>query len=358
MKFALCTAFAVCLVFSVAARAAEYVIVISCDGLRPDAVEKLGEKNAPTFHRLMKEGAYTHNARTDATFTVTLPNHTSMITGRGVEGPAGHGWKDNGTPKLGEFLHKRKQSYIAGMFDVAHDHGLRTAVYASKKKFVLYDISYDKRFGGPDMVGEDNGRDKIGRYVFEEEAGIMLGRYITEIEKNPFHLTMIHMRDTDSAGHWKGWDLTEDSHYLAALRREDKFIGRLLQVIQASYKMRGKTALIVTTDHGGRMQTKTHTNAKHPNNYTIPLYVWGAGVSEGVDLYTINPDSRADPGEVNPAYGDGLPPVRNGDAGNLALHLLGLPPIPNSFINAKQDLKVQGSAPAKADPDPEPPASE
>ena len=32
--------------------------------------------------RFIKEGSYTHNARTDADFTITLPNHTSMITGR------------------------------------------------------------------------------------------------------------------------------------------------------------------------------------------------------------------------------------------------------------------------------------
>ena len=51
----------------------EHVILISCDGLRPDAVEFLGEKGAPYLHRLIKEGSYTHNARTDANYTVTLP---------------------------------------------------------------------------------------------------------------------------------------------------------------------------------------------------------------------------------------------------------------------------------------------
>ena len=43
----------------------EHVIVISCDGMRPDAIAQLGEKGLPNLHRLIKEGAYTGNARTD-----------------------------------------------------------------------------------------------------------------------------------------------------------------------------------------------------------------------------------------------------------------------------------------------------
>ena len=55
----------------------------------------------------------------------------------------------------------------------------------------------------------------------------------------------------------------------------------------------------------------------------------------------MNPGTRADPGKTNPPYDSkSLPPVRNGDAGNLATFLLGLPPIKGSTINGKQGLKV------------------
>ena len=37
---------------------AKHVIIISCDGLRPDAVEFLGPKWAPNFHRLINRGSY------------------------------------------------------------------------------------------------------------------------------------------------------------------------------------------------------------------------------------------------------------------------------------------------------------
>ncbi len=65
---------------------AEYVIHISVDGLAPRCLETLlAEGKVPTFARLQKEGAWTHNARTDFDYTITLPNHTCMVTGRPVK---------------------------------------------------------------------------------------------------------------------------------------------------------------------------------------------------------------------------------------------------------------------------------
>src|SRR5687768_7844085 len=85
-----------------AARGAEHVIHISVDGLRPDFLQNLiNAGNAPNFKRFQTEGAWTNNARTDYTHTITLPNHTSMVTGRPVSQPAGrpntlhHGWVTN-----------------------------------------------------------------------------------------------------------------------------------------------------------------------------------------------------------------------------------------------------------------------
>src|SRR5687767_5567424 len=54
------------------------VVVVSVDGLRPDAIAKY---SAPTLQRLMREGSYTLAARTIDPST-TLPSHTSMLTGQ------------------------------------------------------------------------------------------------------------------------------------------------------------------------------------------------------------------------------------------------------------------------------------
>ena len=161
------------------------------------------------------------------------------------------------------------------------------------------------------------------------------------MKKQPFGFSMIHLRDCDSAGHGHGWDIKHGTPYMEAVAGVDRQIGLIFNLIETSENLKGKTAMIVTSDHGGRLSTKTHTKADEPKNYTIPFYVWGPGIQAGGDLYKLNPITRADPGKANPPYGAKTPPpVRNGDAGNLATALLGLPSIKGSTINGKQDLKV------------------
>lgn len=333
-----CTLFAICMALPAHA---SHVIIISCDGMRPDAIAALGPEKAPNLHRLITEGASTSNARTDADMTVTLPNHATMITGRGVKGDTGHNWTGNDIPRIGQMLHRNKKAYLHSMFCVAHDHGLRTALFASKDKFILYDHSYNERNGADDAEGEDDGKDKIDVYKFDVETRTLVNEFIATNAEKPFQLAMLHLRDPDTVGHAEGWDLTEGSAYLKALIKVDGLIGDILEAVEADEALNGKTHLIVTADHGGRLSSKTHVKADEPLNYTIPFLVWGPAVSAGTDLYKINPTTRQNPGKAAPRYDDdSLPPIRNGDAGNLALKLLDLPAIENSTINAKQDLQI------------------
>lgn len=316
------------------------VLFISADGMRPDAVDVLGPDGAPAFHRLRKEGSHTSNARTDVTYTITLPNHSCMVTGRGVVGKEGHGWISNTDPKLGQNLHRNRNGYVASFFDVAHDHGLRTALYASKSKFSLYNDSFDERNGAADATGADNGRDKIDVYVADEDTAKLVDQLIASFASGPADLMMLHLRDCDSAGHAETWDLSPGSPYLAALAKVDGLLGKLLDAIARSPAMKGDTWVVLTADHGGLAGTKGHGESKARDNYAIPFYVWGPGVLAGTELYALNAETRLDPGAANPPYDAAKAPIRNGDSGNLVLSLLKLPAIPGSTINAKQDLRA------------------
>ena len=61
-------------------------------------MRKLGRQQLPNLYRFMRAGASTMNARTEHEMTVTLPNHTGMVTGRRIEAATGgHGvtWNDD-----------------------------------------------------------------------------------------------------------------------------------------------------------------------------------------------------------------------------------------------------------------------
>jgi hypothetical protein len=109
------------------------VLAISVDGLNVEALERLGHGGAPNFHRLIEEGASTLNARTEREQTITLPNHTGMLTGRRIDDrKGGHGVTFNSD--TGSTVHRAAHHYVASMFDVVHDRGGSTAVFSAKKE--------------------------------------------------------------------------------------------------------------------------------------------------------------------------------------------------------------------------------
>ena len=325
--------------FGLVAQAAENVILVSVDGLGPVYLQRMIDAGQlPNFKKLQAESAGTTNARTDYDFTITLPNHTCMVTSRRVTEADGHNWTSNTDPAKGVTLHSNKGAYIASVFDVAHDHGLRTGLWSTKSKFSLYKESYDAEHGAPDTTGPDNGRNKVDCFTIDKSPALV-ENFISTMRTQTCQFAFVHFGDPDTAGHTVGWG---SDAYNAALVTVDGYLGRLLELIASQPALKGKTDLILTADHGG--EGKGHGDPTKPIDYTIPFYVWGAGVTAG-DLYALNAQTRLSPGESRPDYAAPKQPIRDGDAGNLALSLLGLPAIPGSSVDAKQDLRV--SPPAK-----------
>jgi hypothetical protein len=100
------------------------VLVISVDGLNPSALRRLGARGTPYFHRLMAEGATTLNARAQVEQTVTLPNHTSMVTGRRIDRAyRGHGVTWN-TDRRGTTVQKAAGHDVGSIVSLLHNAGM------------------------------------------------------------------------------------------------------------------------------------------------------------------------------------------------------------------------------------------
>jgi len=324
----------------------DHVVIVSVDGLRSDALIAAPRETIPNFRRLMK-GPHTLNARTDPTQTVTAPNHICMVTGRSVTGPAGHGWIVN-EPLPGSLLRGKDHAYFAGIFDVAHDHGLHTAFFGGKIKFSLFDRTWDGEHGAPDTTGPDDGRDKLDAFFLSGAQNHITDAALKDLAGGfPRSLVFIHYPGPDGAGHRFGWNLTAGSPYMQSVAAVDKELGRVLDAIDSDPALKGRTALLLTADHGGGGPLLSHYNIHLWINYIIPFLVWAGEDGPAADLYRLNPGTRRDPGISNPATGaPGPPPIRNGEIGNLGLQLLGLPAIPGSTLGARHDLVLQ--APASA----------
>ncbi len=317
----------------------DYVINVSVDGLGSSYLQSLINANQlPNFKRFQTEGAWTNNARNDYDSTVTLPNHASMFTGRGVLGASGHNWTGNVDPLPGQTLHSNKGSYVASVFDVVHDNGLRTGMYVGKTKFSLFDTSYDATNGAPDITGPNNGRDKIDTYVFNGSSAALTSSFVTDMAANPYRYSFVHFADPDTVGHASGWGSTDYNNAVIAI---DGYLASLFNLVSTNPTLQGRTAIVLSSDHGGN--GTDHSNAADPLNFTIPFYVWGPTVTAGADLYALNPATRANPGAGRPNYSASPQPIRNGDVANLSLQLLGLGPVAGSTINAAQNLVVSGA---------------
>ena len=111
-------------------------------------------------------------------------------------------------------------------------------------------------------------------------------------------------------------------------------LGKIFKLVEQDVPaMIGTTAIILTADHGNQDNPPTGAD-----RYAVPFYVWGPGVKAGADLYALNAGTRQVAASYPMTTYAGMQPVRNAEANNLALQLLGLGPIPGSSFNYAQEL--------------------
>lgn len=234
-----------------------HVLVVSVDGLRPDAIAEFG---AVTLQDLQREGAWTLTART-VNPSRTLPSHVSMLTG---VYPSRHGieWNDDRTSVHGVVS-------VPTVFGLAHDAGLTTAAFFSKSKLRHLQVP-----GTLDHSQAPRGLDILPAARTIEDAI----RYMRFRRPN---LMFVHIAEPDAAGHGFGW-MTRA--YGAAVRRADGAVAQLIAAADRAYG-RGGYTLIVTADHGGSARGHGLETDEHAE---IPWLAWGHAVRPGPVTAPVN----------------------------------------------------------------------
>lgn len=254
-----------------------HVVIISIDGLRPDAIEEFG---LSTLQGLMAAGSYSLEASTIVP-SKTLPSHASMLTGMS---PSSHGIDFNSQNDDFGIIE------VPTIFEIVRGQGYTTAAFYSKAKFRHLDRadSYDYRQAPAANIDNWMATRTVPDAI----------RYMRHRTPN---LLFVHISETDYAGHSAGW---MSFFYGLAARRADAAVARLVEAAEETYGADGFT-LILTADHGGHGR---HHGSADPLDTTIPWIIYGQGVIVGVEPMGI----------------------RTMDTAATALWLLGIP-VPESF---------------------------
>jgi hypothetical protein len=222
-------------------------IVISIDGLRPDLLARAEARN---LHWLMRSGSFSLWAAT-VPVAVTLPSHTSMLTG---VRPEVHGVTWNGD-------NPGAYPRVPTLFQVAHRSGLTTAMATGKTKF--------SAFAAPGALDWSSIRVANDRQVMDEA--------IAMLRSHRPNLLFVHLPGTDGAGHAHGWG---SSQQVDAVQQADVQVGRLLDTLD-ELGLAGSTFILISADHGG---TGLSHGGPDPRSRTIPWIAAGPGIRRNYDL--------------------------------------------------------------------------
>lgn len=222
------------------------VLIVSFDGLRPDAI---AQANMINVMSLMQAGAYTLTAQTIMP-SITLPAHSSMLVGTC---PAKH------IVRWNEYIPSNGYALGTDIFDLAHAAGMRTVMVVGKEK--LQQITEPASL---DYFAFVDNTDKI-------EDPYSIAQLANKQISQGFSLMFVHFPNGDLAGHDYGWMSRKQ---LEAYADDDVSFGYILETLK-NKTMYDSTLIIITSDHGGH--DTTH-GINIPEDMTIPWIASGPGV--------------------------------------------------------------------------------
>jgi len=236
-----------------------HAVIISVDGMRPDLALRA---NMPNMRKMLERGSFSFWARTTEV-SITLPSHTSMLTG---VPPQVHGilFNDDGPA---ETVHPK----VPSIFEYAKKAGYTTAMATGKSKLGVIPLPESLDYNAIPARGKggDNlsaTRDAV-QIIREHRPGLLF-----------LHLTM-----SDAVGHGKGWGTPEQ---MATFDEADKCLGEVFAALE-DQKLTDSTLVILTADHGGRQKWHGANDARARH---IPWIVVGPGIKAGLDLDSIRED--------------------------------------------------------------------
>ena len=230
---------------------ASRVLILSIDGLRPDAI---AAAPMPNLMALMEQSAYTLNAQT-VYRSVTLISHTSMLVGTC---PSKHGvdWND--------YLPEKGYAIGTDLFDLAHAAGLKTVMYVGKEKLR--------------QITEPESTDV---FVYVNDRDLVVAQRLIDEFPQDFNLLFVHFPLVDGMGHSYGWMSPQQ---LNVAFRADEALAKILAELDAR-GLRDDTLVIITADHGGH---DTIHGYNLPEDMTIPWIASGPDIVPGVLTTTVH----------------------------------------------------------------------
>jgi len=224
-------------------RAENPVLLISIDGMRPDAIQ-----NTDYGKYLETVCSYTLNARTVYP-SITLPCHMSMF--HSVE-PSEHGVTENSytpSPEMGN-----------GISEALAEQNKRTAIFFNWSpidNLVKPNKNVYSKFIDPTPIG------------WEEANNQTAAACIDYLKNNEVDFTFLYLGFLDEAGHADGW-LSEEYYY--ALNQSLALVKQVVSQLSKDY------TIIITTDHGGSGYGHGSDSTEH---MTIPIFVMGENYAKG-----------------------------------------------------------------------------
>lgn len=307
----------------------DHVVVVAVPGLTSTVVRgsEVGE-----IVRMKDNGAFTANARTVTENTGPDANLMSLLTGRRVFAKrSGHGVGSKA--KLPRTVHDSAGQYVSGIFDLAHNLSHRTMFVSSRHDTRLILRSWNRRTGGSDPYGVDDGSAKIDTFKIKRDDAAAVSLWRDKIARRAARLSVIELSGVLDAGLDDGF---RGPSYQKAVRKAFQRVAAIRRSIAKKPEMQGRTLLVVTGTGGA--QKSRGSSRDWAQSYRVPMWVTGPGVPAGSDLYSLNP-AFVSPGKQQVAY-SGPQPIRVGDLTNLVTRTLGLPPVPGSTMDPSQRFQV------------------